>query len=279
MRLSADDLRVRLQGRPILDGVSLSVGEGEFVGLVGPNGAGKTTLLRALAGLVLPSAGRVLLDGRPLCAVSRDERARRLALLVQSAGIGWPMRVSEVVALGRLPHRRAFAPLSEADHAAVARAMARVDVTHLRERTEPSLSSGERMRVLLARALAVEAEILLADEPITALDPAHQLDAMDLLRATSRTGTGIVAVLHDLTLAARFCDRLVVLHGGRIVADAAPALALTDPLLRQAFGIAVLRGTHADGSPYILPWHRAGHTREDDHDPSGPDPVRAPDRS
>jgi len=279
MRLSADDLRVRLQGRPILDGVSLSVGEGEFVGLVGPNGAGKTTLLRALAGLVPPSAGRVLLDGRPLCAVSRDERARRLALLVQSAGIGWPMRVSEVVALGRLPHRRAFAPLSEADHAAVARAMARVDVTHLRERTEPSLSSGERMRVLLARALAVEAEILLADEPITALDPAHQLDAMDLLRATSRTGTGIVAVLHDLTLAARFCDRLVVLHGGRIVADAASALALTDPLLRQAFGIAVLRGTHADGSPYILPWHRAGHPREDDHDPSGRDPVRAPDRS
>ncbi len=271
MRLAAEELRVRLQDRPILDGVSVSVGVGELIGLVGPNGAGKTTLLRALAGLVPPSSGRVLLDGRSLPDISPDERARRLAVLVPSAGIGWPMRVSEVVALGRLPHRRAFAGPSEADHAAVARAMARADVTHLRDRTEPSLSSGERMRVLLARALAVEAEILLADEPITALDPAHQLDAMSLLRGISRAGPGIVAVLHDLTLAARFCDRLVVLSEGRIVADAKPALALTDPLLRTAFGITVLRGADADGTSYILPWHRSGRPREDDHDPAGQD--------
>lgn len=271
MRLAAEELRVRLQDRPILDGVSVSVGVGEFVGLVGPNGAGKTTLLRTLAGLMPPSSGRVLLDGRSLTDISPDERARRLAVLVQSAGIGWPMRVSEVVALGRLPHRRAFTRPSEADHAAVARAMARADVAHLSERAEPSLSSGERMRVLLARALAVEAEILLADEPITALDPAHQLDAMSLLRGISRAGTGIVAVLHDLTLAARFCDRLVVLSEGRIVADAKPALALTDPLLRTAFGITVLRGTDADGTSYILPWHRSGRPREDDHDPAGQD--------
>lgn len=271
MRLAAEELQVRLQDRPILDGISVSVGVGEFVGLVGPNGAGKTTLLRALAGLVPPSSGRVLLDGRPLFAISRDERARRLAVLVQSAGIGWPMRVSEVVALGRLPHRRTFTRPSETDHAAVARAMARADVAHLSERAEPSLSSGERMRVLLARALAVEAEILLADEPITALDPAHQLDAMSLLRGISRAGTGIVAVLHDLTLAARFCDRLVVLSEGQIVANAKPALALTDPLLRTAFGITALRGTDADGTSYILPWHRSGRPREDDHDPAGQD--------
>ncbi|WP_298961869.1 ABC transporter ATP-binding protein [uncultured Methylobacterium sp.] len=267
MRLSADRLGIRLQDRQILDGVSLAVGAGEFVGLVGPNGAGKTTLLRALAGLVPPASGDVRLDGRPLSSVSRDERARRLAVLFQSAGIGWPMQVSEVVALGRLPHRRAFAPASEVDHAAVERAMARTDVTHLRERAEPSLSWGERMRVLLARALAVEAEILLADEPITALDPAHQLDAMGLLHAISRAGTGVVAVLHDLTLAARFCDRLVVLSGGRVVADAAPGHALTDTLLQTAFGITVLRGTHADGSSYILPWHRSGPSREDHHEP------------
>ena len=271
MRLAAEELRVRLPDRPTLNSVSVSVDVGEFVGLVGPNGAGKTTLLRTLAGLVPPSSGRVLLDGRALFAISRDERARRLAVLVQSARIGWPMRVSEVVALGRLPHRRAFTRPSEADHAAVARAMARADVAHLSERAEPSLSSGERMRVLLARALAVEAEILLADEPTTALDPAHQLDAMSLLRGISRAGTGIVAVLHDLTLAARFCDRLVVLSEGRIVADAKPALALTDPLLRTAFGITVLRGTDADGTSYILPWHRSGRPREDDHDPAGQD--------
>ena len=256
MRLTAEDLGVRIGDRAILEGVSLAIGAGEFVGLVGPNGAGKTTLLRSLAGLAPPAPGRVGLDARPLASITRDERARRIAALFQGGGIGWPMRVSEVVALGRLPHRRAFAGPDEADRAAVARAMALADVAHLRDRTEPTLSAGERMRVLLARALAVEAEWLLADEPVTALDPGHQLDAMQLLRAISRTGTGVVAVLHDLTLAARYCDRLVVLCDGRVRADDRPERALTDALLRSVFGVVVQRGVHPDGIPYILPWSR-----------------------
>lgn len=259
MRLAVDGAVVRIGARTILDRVTLEVGAGEFVGLVGPNGAGKTTLLRLLAGLLTPSAGRVTLDGRALDTVSRDERARRVAAFFHGAGIGWPMRVREIVALGRLPHRRAFAAEDASDGAAIARAMALTDTGPLAERTEPTLSSGERMRVLLARALAVESEILLADEPITALDPAHQLEAMALLRRVARDGAGVVAVLHDLTLAARYCDRLVVMSEGRIVADAPPLEALDDRLLHAVFGVAAERGTHADGGTYILPWARS-HT-------------------
>lgn len=257
-RLAAEDVGVRIGDRAILENVTVAVAAGEFVGLVGPNGAGKTTLLRILAGLAAPTTGHVTLDGRPLAAITREARARRVSVLFQGAGIGWPMCVSEVVALGRLPHRRVFASADETDRMAVDRAMQLADILHLRERTEASLSTGERMRVLLARALAVEAEILLADEPITALDPAHQLDVMNRLRATSRTGTGVVAVLHDLTLAARFCDRLVVLGRGRVAADDRPEAALTDARLHSVFGLTVQRGTHRDGTAYLLPWERQG---------------------
>ncbi|MGV7032746.1 ABC transporter ATP-binding protein [Methylobacterium symbioticum] len=264
MSLAAHDVRVVLEGRTILSDIGLTLERGHFVGLVGPNGAGKTTLLRILAALVAPRQGRVTLDGHALSGMSRDARARRIAALFQGAGIGWPMTVREIVALGRLPHRRAFAGLSGADEAAIARAMARTDIGHLADRTEPTLSSGERMRALLARALAVGAEWLLADEPVTALDPAHQLDAMALLRAVSRDGAGVVAVLHDLALAARFCDRIVVLAGGRLVADGRPEDALTDALLARVFGVTVERACAADGTRYILPWGRSGSLEDSD---------------
>lgn len=263
MSLDLNDVRVTLDGRTILTDIDLALERGRFVGLVGPNGAGKTTLLRVLTALVAPSQGRVTLEGQALSGMSREVRARRIAALFQGAGVGWPITVRQIVALGRLPHRRAFAGFSEADEAAVARAMARTDVGHLAGRTEPTLSSGERMRALLARALAVEAEWLLVDEPITALDPAHQLDAMALLRAASRDGTGVVAVLHDLAFAARFCDRIVVLSGGRLVADASPEEALTDTLLARVFGVTAERGEAADGTRYILPWARSQSTKEE----------------
>ncbi|GJE02796.1 ABC transporter ATP-binding protein [Methylobacterium isbiliense] len=263
MSLAARNIRVRLGGRTVLSDVSLALEPGRFVGLVGPNGAGKTTLLRALSALVAPTEGRITFDGRSIADISRDERARRIAALFQGAGVGWPMTVREIVALGRLPHRRAFASLSEADEDAIARAMVRTDIGPLADRTEPTLSSGERMRALLARALAVEAEWLLVDEPVTALDPAHQLDAMVLLRQVSRDGAGVVAVLHDLGLAARFCDRLVVLHGGRLVADGHPDEALTDELLAAVFGVTACRGQAPDGTRYILPWARCGMAQEE----------------
>lgn len=267
MSLAVDQAALSLGGRAILSGVSLDLSRGSLVGLVGPNGAGKTSLLRVLAGLLPPDAGEASLDGRPLAALSRDERARRIAVLFQGEGAAWPMSVREIAMLGRLPHRRAFAAPSAADEAAVARAMARTEVAELAGRRVTSLSSGERMRALLARALAVEAEWLLADEPVTALDPAHQLDVMVLLRDLARAGTGIVAVLHDLALAARFCDRVVVLAGGRVAADGEPQAALSDALLAQAFGIRVRRGEAPDGTRYILPWSRAGAApREEERD-------------
>lgn len=266
MSLALQDARVTWDGRPILLDIGLALEPGRFVGLVGPNGAGKTTLLRVLAGLIVPTQGQVTLYGRPLSALAREERARRIAALFQGAGVGWPMTVHEIVALGRLPHRRAFSSLAEADEVAVARAMARTDIAHLAARAEPTLSSGERMRALLARALAVEAPWLLVDEPVTALDPAHQLDAMALLRAIARDGTGVVAVLHDLTLAARFCDRIVVLAGGRLVADGTPEEALSDVLLAGAFGVTAERGWACDGTRYILPWARSGATTTEERD-------------
>lgn len=266
MSLGLSDAQVTLDGRTILSAIGLTLQPGRFVGLVGPNGAGKTTLLRVLAGLITPSQGQANLEGRPLAGMGRDERARRIAALFQGAGVGWPMTVSEIVALGRLPHRRAFASPTDADEAAVARAMARTDILHLADRAEPTLSSGERMRALLARALAVEAPWLLVDEPVTALDPAHQLDAMALLRAIARDGTGVVAVLHDLTLAARFCDRIVVLAGGRLVADGSPEEALSDVLLARTFGVTAERGWADDGTQYILPWARSGAQTEERDD-------------
>ncbi|WP_419828775.1 ABC transporter ATP-binding protein [Methylobacterium sp.] len=266
MSLALQDTQVTLDGRTILSDIGLTFRPGRFVGLVGPNGAGKTTLLRVLAGLVTLNQGRVTLEGRPLSGMDREERARRIAALFQGAGVGWPMSVREIVALGRLPHRRAFASATEVDDAAVVRAMARTDILSLAARAEPTLSSGERMRALLARALAVEAPWLLVDEPITALDPAHQLDAMALLRGIARDGTGVVAVLHDLTLAARFCDRIVVLAGGRLVADGTPEEALTDVLLARAFGVTAERGWASDGSRYILPWARSGAEKEERDD-------------
>ncbi|GBU17658.1 MULTISPECIES: ABC transporter ATP-binding protein [unclassified Methylobacterium] len=264
MSLRTEALAVRLGGRTVLDGVSLALAPGTMTGLVGPNGAGKTTLLRALAGLLPPAAGRVLLDERPVMEIPPTARARRIAALFQGAEIGWPMSVRELVALGRAPHRRAFVGPSEADRAAVERALRRADLLPLAERSADTLSTGERMRALLARALAVEAGWLLADEPVTALDPGHQIDAMHLLRMVAREGVGVVAVLHDLSLAARFCDRLVVLAGGRIAADGTPAAVLDDALLATVFGIGVARGIHRDGTAYILPWdRRAPHSGEE----------------
>lgn len=266
MSLALRDAGLRLGARPVLSGVSLALERGALVGLLGPNGAGKTSLLRILAALLAPTEGQATLDGRPLAGIGRDERARRIAGFFQGAGVGWPMTAREVVALGRLPHRRAFAGLSGADEAAVERAMARTEVGHLADRLVPALSSGERMRVLLARALAVEAEWLLADEPITALDPAHQIDAMALLRSVARDGAGVVAVLHDLGLAARFCDRIVVLNGGRVIADDRPEAALTDAVLGTVFGVTAQRGQAGDGTRFILPWGRTGRATEETND-------------
>ncbi|MFA5119757.1 ABC transporter ATP-binding protein [Zavarzinia sp.] len=257
MRIEAQGIAVTMGGEAILQEVSLTCRPGEVLGLIGPNGAGKTTLLRSLAGLVAPDRGTVAYDGMSLGQIGRPRLARRLAYLAQEADAYWPIRGDRLVMLGRLPHRRPLAGESAADRAAVAAALAATETTALAGRRFDTLSGGERTRLLLARALAVEAEMLLADEPVAALDPYHQLHTMELLQAAALRGAGVVVVLHDLTLAARYCDRLVLLHEGRVLADGPAAAVLNDENLARAYHIEA-RHLSVDGLPVTLPWSRIG---------------------
>ncbi len=236
--LLADGVTVEVRERAILRDVSFRLEHGERVALIGPNGAGKSTLLRALTGILRPSTGRVLLDERPIVGLDRAEVARRLAVVPQQTALPFSMRVEEVVALGRLPHESALRGAGPADRAAVAAAIDRVGVGHLLGRDARELSLGERQLVLLALAVAQESPVLLLDEPTVHLDLRHQVEAMELLRdLNERDGTALVAVLHDLGLAAHFFPRLVIMDHGRVVADGPPAAVLTDARIRETFGV------------------------------------------
>jgi iron complex transport system ATP-binding protein len=235
-------------GRAALEDVSLSFAPGRITGLIGPNGAGKTTLLRVALGFLPAASGTVTLLDRPLAEWSGDARARTVAYLPQSAESHWPLKAHRLVALGRMPHRAGFAPLSAIDLAIVGEALARCDATALADRRMDELSAGEKARVLLARALATAAPVLLVDEPAAHLDPAHQLQLMELLREEAARGTAVAVTLHDLPLASRFCDELVVLSHGRIASHGA---ALSDETLADVFGVSVKRTEDA-----VIPWRR-----------------------
>ena len=237
MRLSISDLHASLGGARILSGVSLNLDGACFVGLIGPNGVGKTTLVRAIANLI-PFEGGIAIDGAAIGAMEATTRARTLAYLAQGAESHWPLTVERLVELGRLPHLEPFRAPQAADKAAVERAMRAADIEMFRDRNVLTLSGGERARVLLARALAVEAPLLLVDEPVSSLDPYHQLGVMEVLRDYARAGRMVIAVLHDLSLAARFCDRLVLLNEGRIHADGTPREVLSAENLRAVYRVA-----------------------------------------
>jgi iron complex transport system ATP-binding protein len=254
-RLAAGDVTVKLGARTALDRVSATVETGELVGLIGPNGAGKTTLLRALAGLVSPATGSVALDSRPLGAIGRRDRARRLGYLPQDGTIHWALPVADVVLMGRLPHLGAWERPGDGDRAIAAAAMDALDIADLAERPATRLSGGEKARVLLARALAGAPEILLADEPVAGLDPYHRLEVMEHLASLAGSATGVVVVLHDLALAARFCRRLILLDRGRIAAEGPPPDVLTPERLAAVYRIEAVTGRH-DGADYVLPWKR-----------------------
>jgi iron complex transport system ATP-binding protein len=234
--LRVTGLSVRLAGNLIIDGAALELRPGELTLLIGPNGAGKTTLMRALAGLI-PADGSIELQGRPLGSFSSRDRARHIAYLPQGHIFHWPMNVAAVVALGRHPHADGFAPLTDADRAAVGRAVAATAIEPWAARTVTTLSGGERARVALARALATQAPILLADEPTMSLDPRHQLVVMELLARAAHDGGAVLAIVHDLMLAARFADRVVMMERGRLVAEGAPREVLTPERIAEVFAV------------------------------------------
>jgi iron complex transport system ATP-binding protein len=236
--LTASHVSVRIGATEIVRDAALSISAGELVALVGPNGAGKTTLMRALAGLVL-AGGSIILGGKPLDSMKPRDRARAVAYLPQGHIFHWPMPVDSIVMLGRTPHADPFSSASPEDRAAVELALATTETLAFAERAVTTLSGGEKARVALARALATQAPLLLADEPTAALDPRHQLVVMELLRGAARGGNAVLAIMHDLTLAARFADRVLVMDRGTIVADGLPANALSEERLAEVFGINV----------------------------------------
>jgi len=256
IRHSVRSLVCRHGAHTVLDGIDLAFAGGEVCAIVGPNGSGKTTLLRHLAGLDAPAAGEVMLDDRPIGSHDAASRARRIAWLPQGAAAYWPLFGRDLVALGRLPHGADLSrPLAAADADAVRRALERVDGAALAGRTIDALSQGERARLMLARALATEAEIVLADEPVASLDPAYSLDAMAVLRDEARRGACVVVSLHDLGLAARFADRVVVLASGRVAADGPAASALSVEVIDAAYGVG-FRNLLIDGIIQPVAWSR-----------------------
>jgi len=250
MSLVANALSVRLGGEDILSGVSAAFRPGHVTAILGPNGAGKSTLLACLAGLRMPNAGDVLLEGQPLAALPPRTRAQRIGFLPQVAEVNWDVDVETLVALGRFPHSAGWGETG-ADRAATEAALLATDMVRLRHRIVNSLSGGERSRALLARVLAGTPQWLLADEPLASLDPAHQIDVLDQLRAVAALGTGVVVVLHDLNQAARVADHVLMLREGRVAAAGTPVTVLAPDTLAAVYGIEAQVHHLPDGRPFI----------------------------
>jgi iron complex transport system ATP-binding protein len=255
--LAARDLRFRHPGATIdlFEGLGLDVAPGEMVGLIGPNGSGKTTLLKILSGILAPVRGDVALAGRPVRSIRPRERARIVALVPQESRVLFNFSVLEVVLMGRAPHLGLLGIERPADFAAARAALREMDLEGQEEKHLQSLSSGERQRALIARALAQEPRLLLLDEPTAFLDLKHRLQIHDILHRLNRAGgLTVVSVSHDLNLAARYGSRLILLHRGRVAADGPPASVLTPEIIRRVYETEVSVQTDpVAGAPYIIP--------------------------
>ena len=250
--VAVEDLTVSLGDATVLDGVDAEIGEGQFVGLVGPNGAGKTTLLRTVGGTLAPDSGRVLVDGEGVHALSSKAASRRVATVPQETTLSFEFDVRDVVAMGRHPYRSRFGGEAGDGRAAVEDAMERTEVAQFADRSITAVSGGERQRVLLARALAQDAPVLLLDEPTANLDINHQVRTLELVRDLVAAGKTVVAAIHDLNLAAHYCDELLLLSGGDVVAAGPPTDVLVEETLREAFDARAVVSRHpVTGSTYV----------------------------
>ncbi len=252
--LKAENVKVDLAGRRILDGVDLDIAPGSITAIIGPNGCGKSTLLRTLARIIRPAAGNVTIDGTPIWSLAPRDVARRIAFLPQSPQTPEGIRVRTVVERGRTPYLGPFRALSRADRAAVETAIAQTGLGPLAQRRVDRLSGGQRQRAWIALALAQETPILLLDEPTTFLDLPHQVEILRLARTlNATTGRTIVMVLHDINLAAQFADRLVAIKAGRVMLDGPPAAVVTEERIGAVFDMA-LRTVATEGSvPIVIP--------------------------
>lgn len=252
--LQAEGLRVSLDGITVLEDVSFALSQGEIVGLVGPNGAGKTTILKIVTGVLKPQKGRVEILGRSAREFSAQALARQLGYLPQEAEVHWPLAAERVVALGRVPHLMPWEDLKDSDEKIIEDAMRATDIFHLKGRRIDHLAGGEKALVMIARLLAGEPKILLADEPVQGLDPSHALQVMELLRGVVKSGRGVLVVLHDLALASRFCDRILLLHQGKIAASGRPEEVFLPENLKASYHIEAKYGD--EGGFYVVPWKR-----------------------
>ena len=261
MLLKAENASVELGERDALKGVSASFQPGALTGVIGPNGAGKTTLLRALAGLVPIKSGHISLDGEPIDSFERKETARRVGYLAQKQEPAFPFRVDETVMMGRYPHQGRLAPETGADRAAVTAALRDVDAAGLADRAINELSGGELQRVLIARTLAAQSPVLLLDEPVANLDVRHCLDILAILRAQALEGRTVVVSAHDLNLARHYCDHLILLYQGEILAQGDASDVLTPRLIEKAFQVhAEIHTIGGDDERYFI--MRAPEERE-----------------
>lgn len=244
--IAAENISVSLGTHAAVSNVSMDIKPGEVVGFVGPNGAGKTSLLRALLRLVSVDTGSVVLGTTDITNDAPHKHAQEIAYLPQGQNVAWPLTARRLVALGRVPHRSTWETLKPEDEQAIGAALAATDSAAFADRPVTELSGGERSRVLLARALAVRARVLLVDEPTASLDPFHQLTTMEALKSTASQGTAVGVVLHDLNLAGRYCDRLYLMHEGAVVAEGTPEQVLSDENLAQVYRVSVRRDDRGD---------------------------------
>jgi iron complex transport system ATP-binding protein len=271
MSLTLDRLSVDIAGRRIVTGIDLAVGDQEFAGLVGPNGSGKSTILKAIYRIHRPSAGRILLDGTDLLALRPRDAARRIAVVAQETTSEFDFTVREMVMIGRTPHKRSFDRDTVADRSIVDQAIERVGCEGLAQRRFNTLSGGEKQLILIARALAQEADHLILDEPTNHLDIHNQVEILEIVAGLDVT---VLAALHDLSLAALFCHTIHVLSAGQVVTAGPPGAVLTPETIRRAYGADVLVIEHPDtGTPHLIP--RRVQPTTQDH-PAGGTLARSP---